>query len=50
MEYLAVHECVHFRCPCSEPICYIEDTPENIAAFIASSKTYDDYAFITYND
>ncbi len=50
MEYLAVHECVHFRCPCSEPICYIEDTPENIAAFIASSKPYDDYAFITSND
>ena len=47
MEYLAIHECKDFRVPSEDPVCHIEDTPENIAAFIVKSPIFKNYAFVT---
>lgn len=50
MDYLAVYKCENFREPSGSPICFIEDTPENIAAFIMNSTDHEKYAFITNSD
>lgn len=50
MNTLTVYKCQKFRQPSGNPVCFIEDTPENIAAFIMRSSDYDKYAFITESD
>ena len=50
IDYLAVYECKTFRQPSGIPVCYIEDTPENVAAFIASAPVNKNYAFINSAD
>lgn len=48
--YLAVYECIAFRQAYGPPICYIEDTPENISAFIMSKSPNKNYTLVDRND
>lgn len=48
--YLAVYECEKFREPSGSPICYIDDTPQNVAAFVAKRTSNTNYALITPTD
>lgn len=50
MNYLKVYECAGFREPSGFPVCYIEDTPENIAAFVVTRPFNKNYAFVTPED
>lgn len=50
INYLAVYECKEFRQPSGTLVCYIEDTPENVAAFVASASVNKNYAFINSAD
>ena len=48
--YLAVYECIAFRQTYGPPISYIEDTPENISAFIMSKSPNKNYMLVDRND
>lgn len=50
MNYLAVYECDLFRNPSGRPVCYIENTAGNVAAFVAGCEAHKNYAFITSYD
>lgn len=50
MNYLKVYECKKFRQPTGECLYYIEDTPENISAFVVTRPYDKDYAFVTSSD
>lgn len=50
MNYLAVYECDLFRKPASRPVCYIENSASNVAAFVAGCEPDKNYAFITPED
>ena len=49
-EYIAVYECSAFRKVRGSPVCYIKDTPENIAAYIMNASSFKNYAFIDNKD
>lgn len=50
MSYLKIYECAGFREASGFPVCYIEDTPENIAAFIVTRHCSKNYAFVSPDD
>ncbi len=50
MNTLAVYKYQKFRQPTGKPVCFIEDIPENIVAFIMKSSDHEKYAFITESD
>lgn len=46
-KFIDVYRCTGFRQYKDDYVCTIEDTPENIAAFIVSAPSFDNYAFMT---